>query len=120
MRAEKGKLIYPKQLKKELGAKLIYDAICPVATGTFYDFDPYEREYGNVSMVAESPVQYGDSRCSQIADAAINIEQQIKILNDTELQDPQIVKVILKKCFEGMKEVEVMAQGIAWISCVKE
>lgn len=111
MRAEKGKLIYPKQLKKELGAKLIYDAICPVATGTFYDFDPYEREYGNVSMVAESPVQYGDSRCSQIADAAINIEQQIKILNDTELQDPQIVKVILKKCFEGMKEVEVMAQG---------
>lgn len=111
MRAEKGKLIYPKQLKKEMGAKLIYDAICPVATGTFYDFDPYEREYGNVSMVAESPVQYGDNRCSQIADASINIEKQIKILNDTELQDPQIVKVILKKCFEGTKEVEVMAQG---------
>ena len=51
------------------------------------------------------------SRCSQIADASINIEKQIKILNDTELQDPQIVKVILKKCFEGTKEVEVMAQG---------
>src|SRR5699024_8017124 len=35
MKAEKGKLIYPRQLKKELGAKLIYDAICPVATGVF-------------------------------------------------------------------------------------
>lgn len=111
MKAEKGKLIYPRQLKKELGAKLIYDAICPVATGAFYDFDPYEREYGNLSMVAESTVRYGDNRCSQIADAAINIENKIKLLNDTELQDPQTIKMILEKCFEGMKEIESMAQG---------
>lgn len=111
MRSEKGKLIYPRQLKKELGAKLIYDAICPVATGAFYDFDPYEQEYGSVSMAAESAVHYGDNRCSQIADVAINIENHIKKLNDTELQDPQIVKVILKQCFEGMKEVAPMAQG---------
>lgn len=31
--------------------KLIYDAICPIATGAFYGFNPYEKEYGN--MVAE-------------------------------------------------------------------
>ena len=111
MKAEKGKLIYPRQLKKELGAKLIYDAICPVATGVFYDFDPYEREYGSVSMVAESTVRYGDNRCSKIADVAINIENRIKKMNDTELQDTQIVKVILKQCFEGMTEVAPMAHG---------
>lgn len=111
MRTEKGKLIYPKQLKKELGAKLIYDAICPVATGAFYDFDPYERDYGSATMVAESPARYGDNRCSQIADVAINIEQQIKLLNETELQDPQILRVILRKCFEGKTEISVMAQG---------
>lgn len=111
MKAEKGKLIYPGQLKKELGAKLIYDAICPVATGAFYDFDPYEREHVSARMVAESTRHYGDNRCSQIADVAINIEKQIKLLNDTELQDMQIVKVSLKQCFEGMTEVASMARG---------
>lgn len=111
MDTDKGKLIYPKQLKKEVGAKLIYDAICPVATSAFYDFDPYERKYGNVSMVAESTSYYGDDRCSQIADVAINIEQHIKRLNDTELQDSQIIKVILKQCFEGTTQVDSMAQG---------
>lgn len=107
----KGKLIYPKQLKKEVGAKLIYDAICPVATSAFYDFDPYERKYGNVSMVAESTSYYGDDRCSQIADVAINIEQQIKQRDDKELQDPQIIKEILKQCFEETTKVDSMAQG---------
>jgi hypothetical protein len=111
MDTEKGKLIYPKQLKKEIGAKLIYDAICPVATSAFYDFDPYERKYGNASMVAESTTYYGDDSCSQIADVAINIEQHIKRLNDTELQDPQIVKVILRQCFKGTTKVDSMAQG---------
>ena len=111
MDTDKGKLIYPKQLKKEVGAKLIYDAICPVATSAFYDFDPYERKYGNGSMVAESTSYYGDDRCNQIADVAINIEQHIKRLNDAELQDSQIIKVILKQCFEGTTKVDSMAQG---------
>ncbi len=43
MKSDKGKLIYPKQIKRELGAKLIYDAICPIATGAFYGFNPYEK-----------------------------------------------------------------------------
>lgn len=113
MKAEKGKLIYPRQIKKELGAKLIYDAICPVATGAFYNFDPYEREYGDVSMVAESTTSYGTDRCSQIAEVAINIENYIKKLNDTELQDSQIVKVILKQCFEGMPDIALTKYKIA-------
>lgn len=63
MKSEKGKLIYPRQIKRELGAKLIYDAICPIATGAFYGFNPYEKEYGN--MVAED---MGGSyeKCEQI------------------------------------------------------
>ena len=36
MKAEQGKLIYPRQIKRELGAKIIYDAICPVASKAFY------------------------------------------------------------------------------------
>ena len=47
MGADKGKIIYPNQLKKEIGAKLIYDAICPVATETYYGFAPYEGNYGS-------------------------------------------------------------------------
>lgn len=44
MKAERGNLIYPKQIKRELGAKIIYDAICPVASKAFYGFDPYEKK----------------------------------------------------------------------------
>ena len=32
MKSDRGRLIYPKQIKRELGAKIIYDAICPVAS----------------------------------------------------------------------------------------
>ena len=37
MKADQGKLIYPRQIKRELGAKIIYDAICPVASKAFMD-----------------------------------------------------------------------------------
>lgn len=108
MREERGKLIYPKQIKRELGAKIIYDAICPVASNAFYGFDPYEKEHGN--MVAED---FGNSyaRCSQIADAALKIEGVIKDLTEQELRDETAVKVILKKCFEGMNDISSMVEG---------
>lgn len=109
MKVEMGKLIYPQQLKREIGAKLIYDAICPVASDTYYGFDPYENKYGSI-MVAESYRNSYD-KCSEIADASINIEKQIKLLDDTKLLDPQVIKVILKNCFEGMIEVDSMAKG---------
>lgn len=110
MKAERGNLIYPKQIKRELGAKIIYDAICPVASKAFYGFDPYEKEtYGG--MVAED---IGDSyvRCGQIADAAIEIEKIIKDLSEQELQDEKVVKVILKKCFENKEDIGSMAEGM--------
>ena len=110
MKAERGNLIYPKQIKRELGAKIIYDAICPVASKAFYGFDPYEKEtYGG--MVAED---IGDSyvRCGQIADAAIEIEKIIKDLSEQELQDEKVVKVILKKCFENKEDIASMAEGM--------
>lgn len=109
MKAERGKLIYPKQIKRELGAKIIYDAICPVASKAFYGFDPYEKEtYG--SMVAED-VGNSFSRCNQIADAAIEIEKKIKDLSEQELQDETVLKAVLKKCFENKGDIDSMAAG---------
>ena len=109
MKAERGKLIYPKQIKRELGAKIIYDAIYPVASKAFYGFDPYEKEtYG--SMVAED-VGNSFSRCNQIADAAIEIEKKIKDLSERELQDETVLKAVLKKCFENKGDIDSMAAG---------
>lgn len=109
MKSDRGKLIYPKQIKRELGAKIIYDAICPVASNAFYGFNPYEKD-GYESMVAED---MGDSynRCSQIADASIMIEKVIKDLSEAELKDEKVLKVVLKKCIESKSDIKSMADG---------
>ena len=108
MKEDRGKLIYPKQIKRELGAKIIYDAICPVASVAFYGFDPYEKVNGN--MVAED-VGNSYSKCDQIADAALKIESKIKELSEQELRDEAVVRVILKNCFEGLDDINSMAEG---------
>ncbi|MCM1499980.1 MAG: LlaJI family restriction endonuclease [Clostridium sp.] len=109
MKADRGKLIYPKQIKRELGAKIIYDAICPVGSKVFYGFDPYEKEtYG--SMVAED-VGNSFDRCNQIADAAIEVEKKIKDLSEQELQDETVLKAVLKKCFENKSDIDSMVAG---------
>lgn len=107
MKSDRGRLIYPKQIKRELGAKIIYDAICPVASNAFYGFNPYEKE-DHESMVAED---MGDSynRCSQIADASIEIEEIIKDLSEAELRDEKVLKVVLKKCIESKSDIKPMA-----------
>ncbi len=108
MKADRGKLIYPKQIKREVGAKIIYDAICPVASKAFYGFDPYEKEtYGD--MVAED-VGNSFDRCNQIADAAIEIEKKIKDLSEQELQDETVLKAVLKKCFENKGDIDSMVE----------
>lgn len=109
MKADKGKLIYPRQIKRELGAKIIYDAICPVASKAFYGFNPYEKEnYG--TMVAED-IGNSYGRCNQIADASIEIEKKIKELSEKELQDEKVIIDILRKCFEGKEDIASMAEG---------
>lgn len=108
MKSDRGKLIYPKQIKRELGAKIIYDTICPVASNAFYGFNPYEKEsYG--SMVAED---MGDSynRCSQIADASIEIEKLIKDLSEAELKDEKVLKEVLKKCIGSKSDIKSMTE----------
>ena len=87
---------------------MIYDVICPIATGAFYGFNPYEKEYGN--MVAED---MGNSyeKCEQIALVAIEIEKHIKKLSEQELRDETIVKVILQHCFDDKEDISVMAKG---------
>ena len=109
MKSDRGRLIYPKQIKRELGAKIIYDAICPVASNAFYGFNPYEKD-GYESMVAED---MGDSYncCSQIADASIEIEKIIKDLSEAELKDEEVLKVVLKKCIESKSDIKSMADG---------
>lgn len=90
MKVDEGKLIYPKQIKRELGAKIIYDAICPIASNAFYGFNRYEEEI-HKNMVAED-IGNSYSRCSQMADAAIEIEKNIKNLSERELQDEEIIR----------------------------
>ena len=108
MKEDRGKLIYPKQIKRELGAKIIYDAICPVASAVFYGFDPYEKV--NENMVAED-VGNSYSKCDLIADVALKIESMIKELSEQKLRDEAVIKVILKNCFEGLDDINSMAEG---------
>ena len=74
-----------------------------------YGFNPYEKE-DHESMVAED---MGDSynRCSQIADASIEIEGIIKDLSEAELRDEKVLKVVLKKCIESKSDIKSMADG---------
>ena len=74
-----------------------------------YGFNPYEKE-DRESMVAED---MGDSynRCSQIADASIEIEEIIKDLSEAELRDEKVLKVVLKKCIESKSDIKSMADG---------
>lgn len=111
MKSDRGRLIYPKQIKRELGAKIIYDAICPVASNAFYGFNPYEKD-DYESMVAED---MGDSynRCSKIADASIEIEKIIKDLSEAELKDEKVLKVVLKECIESKSDIKSMADGMS-------
>lgn len=109
MKADRGKLIYPSQIKREIGAKIIYDAICPVASKVLYQFNPYEKD-GCGSKIAEN---IGDlyNRCSQIADVSIEIEKTIKKLSEAELKNEKVLKAALKKCIERKADVMSMADG---------
>lgn len=108
MKSEQGKLIYPKQIKREPGAKLLYDVMCLDAVKVFFGFNPYEKNSDN--MIAED-WENSELRCEQIAETALNLEKVIKELSDQELKDADIVKNELRKCFEGMNEIIAMVQG---------
>lgn len=108
MKSEQGKLIYPKKIKRELGAKLIYDAICPVAISALYGFNLYEKEYDG--MAAEDiGSSYG--KCEKIAEVAAEIEGHIKQLSEQELRNEAVVKLVLQQCFNGKDEISAMARG---------
>lgn len=111
MKVDEGKLIYPKQIKRELGAKIIYDAICPIASNAFYGFNPYEEEIHKNMVAEDKGIGNSYSRCSQIADAAIEIEKNIKNLSERELQDEEIIRFFLKKCFEDEADIDSMTEG---------
>ena len=108
MKSQRGKLIYPERIKREVGAKLIYDIICPIAVNTSYGFDPYEKQYEN-GEAAEA--KNSGNKCEQIAKVALEIEEYIKKLTEKELMDKEIVKDILQHCFEGKDEIADMASG---------
>lgn len=101
------KLIYPEQIKREPGAKLIYDMICMAASEVFYEFSPYGQEPD--TLVAEN---VGNSywKYEQIADASLKIETAIKDLKEENLQNERSIASVLAKCFEGMNELQTMMQ----------
>ena len=108
MKSDRGKLIYPKQIKRELGAKIIYDVICPIAINALGDLDSYEEEsYG--CMVAES-IDDSYIMCDQLADVSIEIEKMIKDISEDKLQDKNALKKILKECFENKIYIYYMAK----------
>ena len=95
MKVDKGSIIYPKQVRRDLGAKLIYDLMCSTACKVLYGFNPYvNREYDN--MAAEDSAN-AYIICSQIADASIEIEKSIKNLSDQKLKDEKVLKKVLRK-----------------------
>lgn len=51
------------------------------------------------------------SRCNWIIDVAIEIEKIIKYLSEQELQDENVLKVVLKKCFENKTDIASMSEG---------
>lgn len=108
IKTEKGKLIYPPQIKRELGAKIIYDLICPIAIRTFYRFNPYEQELGSME---DDDMGKSFQRCIQLADAALEIEKKIKGLLEQDLRNETVIKAILIQCFEGKSEISAMASG---------
>lgn len=99
--------LYIEQIKRELGAKLIYDTICPVAAKAFYGFDPYEKKNGSIAADGENSYL----RCNQIAEAALKIENVIKKLSEQELENIDTVRTMLKECFEGMDNISSMTEG---------
>lgn len=117
MKSEKGKLIYPKRIKRELGAKVIYDTICPVAANAFYKFEPYEKEY--VDMAAEDTAK-SLKLCEQIADVAIELEGYIKKMTEQELTEEEKVRKILEQCFTEKGELSAMVKANSFNELVEK
>ncbi len=107
MEENKGKVIYPSQITRELGAKIIYDTICPIATMTIDSFHPYEKVKG--SLATENGNTY--RICSKLADVSLKIEGILKELSEQELKDWNVMKEVLKKCFGEMKDINTMVEG---------
>ena len=108
MRSEHGKVIYPEQLKREVGAKLVYDTICSVAASVFYGFSQKQNAYGN--MVAEDS---GNSyeKCIQIADVALELDKDINKLTEEELKNKDVLKVVVSKAFADKEKISAMVKG---------
>lgn len=103
MGEEHGKFIYPAQIRRKLGAKLLYDLLCPIAADALYGTNTNGRE----AVKAEQ----SDEKCSHIADAALNIDHRIRGLSERELVDKAVMKESLEKCFEGFDDIQPMAEG---------
>lgn len=101
-------LIYPQCIKREFGAKMIYDIICPMAMKYFYGFYPYDNEPGNI--VAEGKDD-SSQKCEQIAEVAIDLEQCIKKLSDQDLENEANIKGVLRQCFYSRDELSQMVCG---------
>lgn len=103
MQDKQGKFIYPVQLRREIGAKLLYDLLCPIAADSLYGMNPDGSEAGETEQC--------DEICSQIAEAALRIDHGIRALSELELLDKAVMKVNLQRCFNGLNNIQAMVQG---------
>ncbi len=94
IRIENGKRMYPERIKKELGAKLLYD--------TIYSFVESNADSVGLSKKENSDTRtdegvVGSYECfEQMAELALKIQSQIKDLSDEELQNEEGLQEILE------------------------
>lgn len=108
MNSEWGNFIYPKCIKREVGAKLVYDAICLVAVSVLYGFDPYEKDYG-INVAEDMGKSF--EKCEQFAEVALEVEEHIKEMSEEKLKDKRIIKFMLRQCLESREKISIMASG---------
>ena len=90
---QKEKRVYPNRIKKELGAKILYDAMYPFFVRNV-DLEDFGERYASETEADKKNVGCV-SYDEYIADIALKIEKRIKSLSDAELQNGEILKELL-------------------------
>lgn len=94
-------VLYPEILKREVGAKLIYDALYPMLDRTFIS---YKNPSG--SLAAFDGLS---QRREQLAEVAIEMEEAIKNLSEEQMDDRNNMKELLIHCISHKDKLKALA-----------
>lgn len=99
------KVIYPKIIRNEIGARLIYDLLYPAASRYIYEFNPYETLRHN--MVAESFADNETIR-NELAEVAITIESNVKKQTENEYLNKDNIKEVLVDVLKYKSKISML------------